>query len=240
MKVKTLFCPNRQPKCSLAHLVCSTCLQTKTNKKTKTKYSPDHACPFFSFFSFSPKLAIVCKTFNQFIIAFQTHRGPKPDVDELKSLLAQTRRLVGIKVLVADAGYDSEPNHEFVRQVIGARTVIPAKHGSPTDKPARGKYRRLMQTRFDQHTYRHRAQVETTVSMIKRRQGNHILGKTYWSQTRELRLMVLTHNIMILWCGILFYRAGPVPVSPGAESEQKIGTKRRFRRFLNFGLLGHR
>ena len=65
-----------------------------------------------------------------------------------------------------------------------------------------------MQTRFDQHTYRHRAQVETTVSMIKRRQGNHLLGKTYWSQTRELRLMVLTHNIMILWCGILFYRAG--------------------------------
>ncbi len=43
--------------------------------------------------------------------------------------------------------------------------------------------------------------------MIKRRQGNHIRERTYWSQTRELRLMVLTHNIMILWCGILFYRA---------------------------------
>ncbi|MBX3419162.1 MAG: transposase [Pirellulaceae bacterium] len=154
-----------------------------------------------------PKLAIVCKTFNQFIIAFQTHRGPKPDVDELKGLLVQTRRRVGVKVLVADAGYDSESNHEFSRNAIGARTIIPAKHGRPSNKPARGKYRRLMQTRFDQNTYRHRAQVETTVSMVKRRQGNHILGKTYWSQTRELRLMVLTHNIMILWCGILFYSA---------------------------------
>ncbi len=54
-----------------------------------------------------------------------------------------------------------------------------------------------MQTRFDQPTYRQRAQVETTISMIKRRQGNHIRGRTYWSQTRELRLMVLTHNVVI-------------------------------------------
>ncbi|MEQ1902864.1 MAG: hypothetical protein ABL888_01600 [Pirellulaceae bacterium] len=34
-----------------------------------------------------PKLAIVCKTFDQFIIAFDTYRGPKPDVDEFKVLM---------------------------------------------------------------------------------------------------------------------------------------------------------
>jgi Transposase DDE domain len=154
-----------------------------------------------------PKLAIVCNTFDQFVIAFDTYRGPKPDVDEFKDLIEQTKRRVGLRILVADAGYDSESNHEFARQVIGARTIIPAKHGRPTDKPARGKYRRLMQTRFDKHTYGQRAQVETAVSMLKRRQGNHIRGKSNWSQTRDLRLMVLTHNIMILWRNILFYRA---------------------------------
>ena len=32
--------------------------------------------------------------------------------------------------------------------------MIPAKHGRPTIKPARGHYRRLMQTRFDEDAYR--------------------------------------------------------------------------------------
>ena len=51
------------------------------------------------------------------------------------------------------------------------RTLIPAKHGRPTDKPASGRYRRLMQTRFDQGKYHRRVQVEAVISMIKRRQG---------------------------------------------------------------------
>jgi hypothetical protein len=55
-----------------------------------------------------------------------------------------------------------------------------------------------MQTRFDEECYRKRAQVETVMSMIKRRQGSFCKGKTYWSRCRELHLMVLTHNIMIL------------------------------------------
>jgi hypothetical protein len=78
-----------------------------------------------------PKLAIVCKTFDQFIIAFKTHRGPKPDVDEFKGLVEQAQRRVDLRVVVADAGYDSESNHTFARQVIGARTIIPASTAVP-------------------------------------------------------------------------------------------------------------
>ena len=81
---------------------------------------------------------------------------------------------------------------------MALRTVIPPKHGRPSNKPAKGKYRRLMQTRFDEACYRKRSQVETVMSMIKRRQGSFCKGKTYWSRCRELHLMVLTHNIMIL------------------------------------------
>ena len=64
-----------------------------------------------------------------------------------------------------------------------------------------------MQTRFDRAAYRQRAEVETVMSMIKRRQGNHVHGRTYQSQCRDLRLMVLTHNIMILLFCWVFYRA---------------------------------
>ncbi len=143
-------------------------VRRRSRQETPGKKAVDHRYP---------QLVIVCKTFNQFIIAFQTLRGPKTDVDELKSLLAQTRARIGIKVLVADVGHDSESNHEFATQVISAQAVIPAKHGRPTDKPPRSKYQRLMPTRFDEPTYRQRAQVGTTHSMSKRRQGRHFRGR---------------------------------------------------------------
>lgn len=78
------------------------------------------------------------------------------------------------------------------------QTIIAPKHGRPTDEPAKGRCRRLMQTRIVLEKHRKRAQVETVMSMIKRRQESFCKGKTYRSRCRELSLMVLTHNIMIL------------------------------------------
>lgn len=155
-----------------------------------------------------PKLGIVCDTSSHFILAFQAGRGPRPDVDEFRPLVADALKRVTLTLMTADAGYDSEPNHEFAREEHGIRTLIPAKHGRPTEKPARGRYRRLMQTRFDREVYRNRVQVETVMSMIKRRQGSHVRGHKYWSQCRDLRLIALTHNIMILVLVKVFYRAG--------------------------------
>ncbi|MBA2117993.1 hypothetical protein HOV93_52010 [Planctomycetes bacterium FF15] len=54
-------------------------------------------------------------------------------------------------------------------------------------------------------------QVETEMSMIKRRQGNFVRGKTEPSRDQELHLMVLTHNVMILWWACVFYRADLTP-----------------------------
>ncbi|MFO0455398.1 MAG: transposase [Planctomycetota bacterium] len=105
--------------------------------------------------------------------------------------------------------------------------MFPAKHGRPTSKPASGKYRRLMQVRFDRKTYRKRVQVETVVSMIKRRLGNHVRARTRWGQVRELALVVLTHNLMILWCSILFYRAGLTPLISRSYCGRGPGLKRR-------------
>ncbi len=152
-----------------------------------------------------PKLGVVCDTSCHFILSIRVGRGPRPDVDELVPLLSGALRTMLIDCLSADAGYDSESNHRFARQERGVRTMIPAKHGRPTDKPASGHYRRLMQTRFDETKYHRRAQVETVISMIKRRQGNHARGRTYHSQCRDLRLMALTHNVMILLRVEVFY-----------------------------------
>ena len=92
------------------------------------------------------------------------------------------------------------------------RSIIPPKRGRPTDKPARGHYRRLMESRFDLAAYRDRAQVETVISMFKRRLEAFVRARTYRSQCRDLRLKVLTHNVMILLQVELFYRAVLTPL----------------------------
>lgn len=158
-----------------------------------------------------PKLAVVSDNDRHFILAMGTGRGPRPDVDEFAGLLRAAQRAIRLARMTADAGYDSEANHRLAREHYGVRTIIPAKHGRPTNKPASGYYRRLMQTRFDRRAYRDRVQVETVISMIKRRQGSHVRGHTYPSQCRDLRLMVLTHNILILLFSQVFYRAGNEP-----------------------------
>jgi hypothetical protein len=166
------------------------------------------------------KLGVVSDLDDHFILAYRTGRGPRPDVDEFRPLVVDALRRVRLSSIVADAGYDSEGNHTFARDQHRLRTVIPAKHGRPTNKPARGRYRRLMQVRFPHHDYAQRSQVETVISMLKRRQGSYVRGKTYHSRCRDLHLMALTHNIMILWRPMVFYRADTTPFPPRAALTQ--------------------
>lgn len=154
-----------------------------------------------------PKLGLLIDCANHFILGYLTDQGPKPDIQDLEPTLRQTSPRVRLEWLTADAGYDSESNHRLCREQHGIRSLIPPKHGRPTDKPAKGRYRRLMQTRFDKSRYGQRWQVETVVSMIKRRLSSATSGRSYWSRRRDLMLMVLTHNIMILWRSKVFYRA---------------------------------
>ncbi len=133
-----------------------------------------------------PKIGLVCDVETHFILAAGEGRGPKPDVADLRPLLVAALARVRIARISADAGFDSEANHAFARETCHVRSIIPAKHGRPTTKPASGHYRRLMQTRFDTAAYRDRVQVETVMSMLKRRLEGCVRGRNYWSQRREL------------------------------------------------------
>jgi hypothetical protein len=166
-------------------------------------------------YSYYPKLAIVCRTCDHFILAFSSKRGSGLDVDEFKDLVSVAARRVKLRCIVADARCDSESNHQFARESLDSRSILPAKHERPSRKPANDRYRRFMQVRFDRKTYGKRVQVENVASMIKRRLGNNARVRSRQGQVRELALVVLTHNLMILWCSVLFYRAGPSGFSAG-------------------------
>ena len=102
--------------------------------------------------------------------------------------------------VLADAGFDSEPNHCHAREKYGVRSFIPATIGRPTRKPPSGRNRRRMKQRLNKHygRYGQRWQVECTNSMIKRRLTTTVASRSYWGQCRELLLIVLTCQCMLL------------------------------------------
>src|SRR5260370_19250889 len=77
---------------------------------------------------------------------------------------------------------------------------MPATAGRPTAKPPTGRYRRRMKQRLnkDYGKYGQRWQAETGFSMFKRRLGSAVHGRSYWSQCRDLLLMAITYNLMLL------------------------------------------
>lgn len=153
-----------------------------------------------------PKLTLLADCDSHLILALLTGTGPRSDINELEPLLGRLPRGVTLLKLLADAGFDSEPNHLLMRQEHGIQSVMPAKHGRPSKdgKPPKGKWRRLMRSMLRTKRKRRRSgytqrwQVETVMSMIKRNLGEALSGRSYHSRNRQMRLRVVVHNIMIV------------------------------------------
>jgi len=80
----------------------------------------------------------------------------------------EAEKNIHMKILTADAGYDSEKSHTFARDIYNIRTIIPAKIGRKTNKLPTGKYRKVMATRFNKKLYGQRWQVvRIGVSVVK-------------------------------------------------------------------------
>lgn len=127
-------------------------------------------------------------------------RGPRVDTDRFVPLLDEALTRVAIDAALADAGYDSEANHRHARQVRGVRSFIPAKIGRPSAKPPAGRYRRRMKQRLtkDYGGYGQRWQGETGFAMLKGRLATAVYARSYWGQCRELLLLAITFNIMLV------------------------------------------
>ena len=147
-----------------------------------------------------PKLTLLVDMQTHMVLSMLTSRDPKPDVQELCPLIDAVSPGILLHHVYADAGFDSEENHCYLRQEHGVLTTIPPWHGRPSDKPPQGRYQRMMKKTFHlRKTYGQRWQIETTNSMIKRNQGPALLARSYWSQQREMYLAVLIHNIAIVY-----------------------------------------
>lgn len=145
-----------------------------------------------------PKVGIVCDCDSHIILSVVPGRGPIADDKHFQPALKQAAGISKINTILADAGYDSESSHEIARDVYGMKTVIPPERGRPTKKLPRTKWRKRMATHFDKVKYGQRWQVETVYSMVKRMLGSALRSRANRIQNQELRLRVITHNVMIL------------------------------------------
>jgi len=149
-----------------------------------------------------PKLSLAVHAASHLILAAQATTGMGADHAHFIPLLSQAKTRMSLTMALADAGYDSEANHQTARGVMRTRSLIPATIGRPGAGAPTGHYRRLMRRRLkagpDKKCFGQRWQVETVNSMIKRNLGSACRARTPWGRKKDLLLRVITHNLMII------------------------------------------
>lgn len=130
---------------------------------------------------------------RQVVLAQQARAGPVNDSANLRSVVGEARTVTAIRAVIADAEFDSERNHQFIRQELGAASAIPAKRGKPTWK-IRG-VRAQMRRRFPRKLYRQRALVETVFSVVKRKLSSRAPGRSLLTQRLQALLLGLAYDV---------------------------------------------
>jgi len=102
-----------------------------------------------------------------------------------------------IGTVLADAEFDSERNHQHIREEIGAQSIIPAKRGKPGWK-IHG-VRAQMRAAFAAAPHRQRVHAETVFSAIKRKLSAKAPGRSLATQRKQALLLGLAYNIYKLW-----------------------------------------
>src|SRR5580704_5693039 len=138
------------------------------------------------------KWLVVADVKQQILLAQRARQGPWCDTRALPALLDAAGQRVPVREVLADAEFDSEANHEYIRQRWRARSIIPAK---PRRGIPRGGIRYQMYRAFPQKEYGQRAKIETIFSVIKRKLSTRAPGRSLPVQIRQALLLGLTYNL---------------------------------------------
>lgn len=153
------------------------------------------------------KLTVAVETRSHFLVGARVATGPSNDSPQLTPVMAQASLAVAWDRVLADAAFDSEEHHRYLREDLKVRsTVIPLNRRGHGRKWPKTEYRRQMVKRFrkkpkgsrHKRVYGQRWQAESAFSRHKRRLGSALGGRTDASRERECYLRVLTHNLMLL------------------------------------------
>jgi len=137
------------------------------------------------------KWLVVADVDRQILLAQRARQGPRCDAPALPGLLEVASRTMPIGLVLADAEFDSEANHQHIRITLGAHSVIPARRrGVPN-----GEIRNQMYRAFPRKLNGPRAKRETVFSVVKRKLSAKAPGRSLLGQVRQALLLGLTFNL---------------------------------------------
>ena len=155
------------------------------------------------------KWLLAVDTQRRLILAQRAHQGPVNDCATLRPLLDEVAAAGhAIGTVVADAEFDSERNHWYIRGQFGAKSIIPAKRGKASWK-LHG-VRAQMRAAFPAKSYRQLVHAETLFSAIKRKLSARAPGRSLPTQRKQALLLGLAYNLYRLWRHQIF----GLPLSP--------------------------
>lgn len=132
------------------------------------------------------KLSIAIDARKQMIMTYALRRKFRHDTLDFTQLLKE----LNVDYVVADKGYDSKKNRQFVIQRLHAIPIIPYRKKSPIYRFPGGK-----RLRFDERIYHQRSKVETVFSVMKRKYGSVLRARSYGAQKVELISKLIAYNI---------------------------------------------
>lgn len=138
------------------------------------------------------KWLVIADVQQQILLAQQARQGPWIDTRALPGLVDAAAQHVPLGLVLADAEFDSEANHQHVRQRWGAQSIIPAQ---PRRGIPKGAFRGTMHRRFPRKRYGQRAKIETIFSVVKRKLSSRAPGRRLSSQIRQALLLGLSYNL---------------------------------------------
>jgi IS5 family transposase len=130
---------------------------------------------------------------RQLLLSQTARTGPWNDCANLPALVEAANQVVPIGLVLADAEFDSERNHTYIRQQIRARSIIPAKRGKKTWR-IHG-VRAEMRQNFPRRQYGRRSLVETVFSTVKRKLSARAPSRSLFTQLRQALLLGLAYNL---------------------------------------------
>lgn len=139
------------------------------------------------------KWLLVVDVPRRLLVAQAAKAGPTNDSATLRPLVREARSVTSIGAVVADAEFDSEKNHRFIRSELKARSAIPAKRGKATW--VRHGTRAIMQRHFPRKLYGQRSLVESVISAVKRKLSVRAPGRTLGSQRKQALLLGVAYDI---------------------------------------------
>jgi hypothetical protein len=141
----------------------------------------------------------------QIICTIKIRRAPiRHDNIDFMPITTKTSGTLPLSVVTADKGYDSENNHQMVRDGLHALSVIPARYEHVPIWRTYGKYRKQMKRGYSKLLYNQRNKSETIKSDIKRLFGEHLMPRLTRTQNRELSFICITYNMHRLTNLIIF------------------------------------